>query len=836
MTFITLDEAKEYLRVDSSDEDALIGSLLSAAGNLCRDVARLTDEHYNYIQSLIVKFQTGDNNTYENIKANNTAWPTIQGYVASAQKYLDDAIAGIAEYAAAGKLQQQYLGVDDTQTDWIQKKINDAYDQYLDKYENGTLKASDATAAKNQLDANKTIQNLVKGYVATNNNTSALYTLEKAILTDNIAELEAEYNKYAAGDLTDIDAANAEKAIIEAIKKDFNTAGTSNTAAKLLAIQKRVAEEMTKLLNANYGEGVSNDAVKAELEAELAKLEGTVGTYTDEELAYDAYLVNKDLTDEVEQLNAAIADIKAEMADKADNLYYYQEDISNKIAAAQKLADAIKTQAETNKANIEADKAAFENAYKGLLQTNAKSIQLMNYAIEDAEWYMNNNTAETAKAAAFQHKLDQLKQNVTDMETRIKENKENGVKQTSWSFNRLNNDVNSLYDDLRESLYDLENTAADRELNAQAADLQAQLDAITYNPDDYTLKDQKDMAKLKKQIDEAINGVKNAAGEVTTDGLVQDIAKAKMEDYELNTSYNPVKPGTTTAATTSFEYLQNNGKQYNWWSSKVYNIQQNIDDLKAKIEDLTIEPEAPEVVPGDITGTGTVTMGDFTQFSNDLLAGNLPTAGDANFDAYDANGDGIVTIADLQAILNLANGLNADGSLPSAARVKDNVSIEGTLNAMTQTHNGVTRLAIVLDANAEFTAFQMDVQLPAGAHIVSESLGESTQGVQLLSNDLANGAHRILGISTNGNITNGNVLYIDVEGNGQVDFSNIHFTTAQAQSVSFTIGGTTGINGLTADQQQTENFDLSGRLANSWQKGVNIVRDAYGNVKKVFKK
>ena len=47
MTFITLDEAKEYLRVDTSDEDALIGSLLSAAGNLCRDVARLTDEQWH---------------------------------------------------------------------------------------------------------------------------------------------------------------------------------------------------------------------------------------------------------------------------------------------------------------------------------------------------------------------------------------------------------------------------------------------------------------------------------------------------------------------------------------------------------------------------------------------------------------------------------------------------------------------------------------------------------------------------------------------------------------------------------------------------------------------
>lgn len=42
---ITLDEAKAYLRVDTDDEDSLIGSLIVAAQNLCQDVARLdTDE------------------------------------------------------------------------------------------------------------------------------------------------------------------------------------------------------------------------------------------------------------------------------------------------------------------------------------------------------------------------------------------------------------------------------------------------------------------------------------------------------------------------------------------------------------------------------------------------------------------------------------------------------------------------------------------------------------------------------------------------------------------------------------------------------------------------
>ena len=51
MELITLTEAKEYLRVDSADEDALTESLLAAAVNLCRDVARLTDDQWADIDS-----------------------------------------------------------------------------------------------------------------------------------------------------------------------------------------------------------------------------------------------------------------------------------------------------------------------------------------------------------------------------------------------------------------------------------------------------------------------------------------------------------------------------------------------------------------------------------------------------------------------------------------------------------------------------------------------------------------------------------------------------------------------------------------------------------------
>lgn len=46
MALIELEEAKSYLRVDSSDEDALAGVLLSSAEQLCVDVARLTQEQW----------------------------------------------------------------------------------------------------------------------------------------------------------------------------------------------------------------------------------------------------------------------------------------------------------------------------------------------------------------------------------------------------------------------------------------------------------------------------------------------------------------------------------------------------------------------------------------------------------------------------------------------------------------------------------------------------------------------------------------------------------------------------------------------------------------------
>ena len=41
---VTLEEAKEYLRVDYNDENTLIMNLLSSAQKLCMDIVRIDDE------------------------------------------------------------------------------------------------------------------------------------------------------------------------------------------------------------------------------------------------------------------------------------------------------------------------------------------------------------------------------------------------------------------------------------------------------------------------------------------------------------------------------------------------------------------------------------------------------------------------------------------------------------------------------------------------------------------------------------------------------------------------------------------------------------------------
>ena len=51
MALITLNEAKQYLRVDSNDDNAMIESMLLSAGALVKDVGRVSDEIWEAVSN-----------------------------------------------------------------------------------------------------------------------------------------------------------------------------------------------------------------------------------------------------------------------------------------------------------------------------------------------------------------------------------------------------------------------------------------------------------------------------------------------------------------------------------------------------------------------------------------------------------------------------------------------------------------------------------------------------------------------------------------------------------------------------------------------------------------
>jgi hypothetical protein len=108
--------------------------------------------------------------------------------------------------------------------------------------------------------------------------------------------------------------------------------------------------------------------------------------------------------------------------------------------------------------------------------------------------------------------------------------------------------------------------------------------------------------------------------------------------------------------------------------------------------------------------------------------------------------------------------------------------------------------------------------------------------MMLLSSDLATSAHRIVGFASNGTLSNGTVLYIDVEGAGDVKFADVVFTTAKAKSVTMNLGDATGINGIEAEQNDGIFYDLGGKVMRTLKKGINIIRNANGTTKKVVVK
>jgi len=246
---------------------------------------------------------------------------------------------------------------------------------------------------------------------------------------------------------------------------------------------------------------------------------------------------------------------------------------------------------------------------------------------------------------------------------------------------------------------------------------------------------------------------------------------------------------------------------------------------------------------GDVGGDGRWTTNDYALLRKVILSEEYPAADGADseeryaFARYDINQDGTINVGDAQAALNYTFYGSIYG--PNA----ESRGMNNGAEQMTATMNGNV-IAVALNNSRQYSALQLDVVLSEGMTVTGAKVAGRTAGYSVATGELKNGATRVLltaneaGQAFEGN--DGAVLYIEVEGMGNVDFQNIYVADVNAATTQFNLnsvaGGATAIEGVDAAAQGQEVYSLGGRMLNALKKGVNIIRRADGSTQKVIKK
>ena len=191
----------------------------------------------------------------------------------------------------------------------------------------------------------------------------------------------------------------------------------------------------------------------------------------------------------------------------------------------------------------------------------------------------------------------------------------------------------------------------------------------------------------------------------------------------------------------------------------------------------------------------------------------------------DVNRDDLHTIADAISVLNIMYGEPA-GSMGAKRLNTQEESL-----ALSMTDNGT--LALGMNSQNAYSAFQFDVELPYGTTIGGISLNDGRcKDFAIHFNRVDNNRYRVVAYNlANRPMTSGNenLLYINIIGvdkSDEVRLTNIHFSTQKAEDVAFedmVIDMTTDVRSNYMAGSDIE-YDITGSHARKNAKGMVIVK------------
>lgn len=261
-------------------------------------------------------------------------------------------------------------------------------------------------------------------------------------------------------------------------------------------------------------------------------------------------------------------------------------------------------------------------------------------------------------------------------------------------------------------------------------------------------------------------------------------------------------------------------------------IVDNLDNIATAIDGIVESAQEEKYIKGDIDEDGDINVIDVQKLIS--FIGEEVELDGKTHEIYNVNSDDAINVADVTALINMmmsnVNGQMRVRSYLGATSGSNSIRVEEVAG-----NNGLRRFAVVLNNEVEFAAGQLDIVLPEHARVAGVSLGERASALDAYVFENAESTRVIITSLENDLITgnNGCVLFIDVEGNAEVEIEDVVFSDINGNAYTFG-NSTSGVDNLYESIKNGVKaiYNAAGQKINKLTRGVNIIRNADGSVTK----
>ena len=641
---------------------------------------------------------------------------------------------------------------------------------------------------------------------------------------DNIEKKVAELEATDATAIVDGMHDKVQKTLIPLYNRAVANGGNEEELAAVYEdINTLLAGLDTSELTAEEIEAAASEENQKAVDAQIESLTKRIAALDNELQAYNSLTEQLDVVKaELEKVKAGIAE--SEFADELDDAFASSiSNIESNIADTERKLDADHA---NNRCGKETAKVKEED-----VEAISTSIKALSEEIDEKTKELQKAKEDAAILAANAEAYDAEKAKLEGLTTTLDSTWETLCKDNVDVWTEFNKTKESIETQIAEALAALEaeKTAADaepRNISTEAAE-QAYTDID---------------AAIKKMAEDAVKRQSEYTAQLDdVTGRIETLVKAYDE---LEISDTAAADAEVTDARQAMEKAIAALQEKEITPDNIADVETAVAAAEEQLEALKTLIEQKTYIPGDINESGEVNIDDLLLIRNIVLGKKDTTELTENQrKAADLNGDGEFTVADLVMLNNIYVYGNPAGSVVNYTKGKLHLAEPGTLDMQI----AAERMDIALNSAMPYAAIQMDVTLPVGVVMKDVTFAGDTQKVLVSTNVLDNGACRIVMYSADGSAMlpgAANLLHLRLagEGNGFVAIDNIIAATSDGTSYSLAaITGNHNIStGISATETEGENeysvFSTNGVVSKTLKKGVNIVRDAAGRVKKILVK